>query len=132
MSHFFSREKQKPATGRDEPGIAELISNTITESYDDLLDIIDAKAELIKIELTEKLAIVGALLIMAILLLAGIIYLFTSIALLVGELLGHMYLGYLILSSCFLLCVLFFTKIRPSLLKNMIHKILLSTHGTRH
>ncbi len=132
MSHFYSREKKRPASGTEDRGIAELITSTITESYDDLLDIIEAKAELIKIELTEKLAIVGALLITVILLLAGIVYLLSSIALLIGELLGHMYLGYLILSAGFLLSLLFFTKIRPALLKSMIHKILLSTHETRH
>lgn len=112
-------------------GIGRLIDSTVTSSYEDLLAIIEARMELIKIEITEKIAIAASLLIMAVFLIAGLLYLITTIALLIGELLGHFYLGYLIVSLFFLLTFLLFAKIRPELLKNLIHNILLSSHGKK-
>ena len=117
---------------QDGKGIGKLIENTVTSSYEDILEIIEARVELIKIEITEKLAIAASLLIIAILFIAGLVYLVTTIALLIGELLGHYYLGYLIVSSFFLFTFLLFAKIQPELLKNLIHKILLSSHGQKN
>ena len=130
----MSQEEKRNPKQDDQSGktIGKLIDSTVTSSYEDLLAIIEARAELIKIEITEKLAVVASLLIIAIFLVAGLIYLITTIALLIGELLGHYYLGYLIVSSFFLLAFLVFTKIRPDLLKNLIHKILLSSHGQKN
>ena len=130
----MSQEEKRNPEQDDQSGktIGKLIDSTVTSSYEDLLAIIEARAELIKIEITEKLAVVASLLIIAIFLVAGLIYLITPIALLIGELLGHYYLGYLIVSSFFLLAFLVFTKIRPDLLKNLIHKILLSSHGQKN
>lgn len=130
----MSQEEKRNPEQDDQSGktIGKLIDSTVTSSYEDLLAIIEARAELIKIEITEKLAVVASLLIIAIFLVAGLIYLITTIALLIGELLGHYYLGYLIVSSFFLLAFLVFTKIRPGLLKNLIHKILLSSHGQKN
>lgn len=130
----MSQEERRNPEQDDQSGktIGKLIDSTVTSSYEDLLAIIEARAELIKIEITEKLAVVASLLIIAIFLVAGLIYLITTIALLIGELLGHYYLGYLIVSSFFLLAFLVFTKIRPDLLKNLIHKILLSSHGQKN
>ncbi|MCG8375289.1 MAG: phage holin family protein [Chlorobiales bacterium] len=130
----MSQEEKRNPEQDDQSGktIGKLIDSTVTSSYEDLLAIIEARAELIKIEITEKLAVVASLLIIAIFLVAGLIYLITTIALLIGELLGHYYLGYLIVSSFFLLAFLVFTKIRPDLLKNLIHKILLSSHGQKN
>ncbi|MBF0586572.1 phage holin family protein [Prosthecochloris sp. N3] len=127
MPHSFSRKRTSSSEKED---LAGLVSRTITDTYDDLFDIIDARIELVKIELTAKLATVAALLITAAILFAGIIYLIAAVALLIGELLGHYYLGYLIVSAVFLLTGLFLTKIRPDVLKNLIQTILLSSHGT--
>lgn len=112
-------------------GIGRLIDSTVTSSYEDLLAIIEARMELVKIEITEKIAIAASLLIIAVFLIAGLVYLITTIALLIGELLGHFYLGYLIVSLFFLLIFFLFAKIRPDLLKNLIHNILLSSHGKK-
>ncbi|UZJ39016.1 MULTISPECIES: phage holin family protein [unclassified Prosthecochloris] len=127
------REQNRTDEQQEEPGkgITELIDSTVTSSYEDLLAIIEARMELIKIEITEKLAMVAALVIIAILFIAGLVYLITTIALFIGELLGHYYLGYLIVSSVFLFTFLLFAKIRPELLKNVIHNILLSSHGKK-
>ncbi|UZJ41003.1 phage holin family protein [Prosthecochloris sp. SCSIO W1101] len=127
------REQNRTDEQQKEPekGITKLIDSTVTSSYEDLLAIIEARMELIKIEITEKLAMVAALVIIAILFIAGLVYLITTIALFIGELLGHYYLGYLIVSSVFLFTFLLFAKIRPELLKNVIHNILLSSHGKK-
>ncbi len=126
----MSTEKQN--LPEDDPqekgGLGGLIDKTVTSSYEDILAIIDARMELIKIEITEKIALAASLLIIAVLLISGIVYLITTIALLIGELLGHYYLGYLIVSAFFLLLFLLFAKIRPDLLKNIIHSMLLSSH----
>jgi len=112
--------------------LGSLIDSTVTSSYEDLLAIIEARTELIKIEITEKLAIVASLLIIIFFLVAGIIYLIATLALLFGELLGHYYLGYLIISMFCLLTFLLFARISPNLLKNIIHNILLSSHGKKN
>jgi uncharacterized membrane protein YqjE len=112
-------------------GIPRLLDDTVTSTYEDLMAIIEAKLELLRIELTEKVALVGAILILVIILLIGTAYLITTIALLVGELLGHAWLGYLAVSMVFLIFFAVFTKVRPDFLKNFIHKILLSANDYR-
>ncbi|WP_294345048.1 phage holin family protein [Prosthecochloris sp.] len=129
----MSREQNRTGEQPDQAGkgITKLIDSTVTSSYEDLLAIIEARMELIKIEITEKLAMVAALVIIAVLFIAGLVYLIATFALFIGELLGHYYLGYLIVSSIFLFTFLLFAKIRPELLKNVIHNILLSSHGKK-
>ncbi len=123
------KQSQPEDTQQKRKGLGSLIDETVTSSYEDILAIIDARMELIKIEITEKIAIAASLLIIAVILISGIVYLITTIALLIGELLGHYYLGYLIVSAFFLFLFLLFAKIRPDLLKNLIHNMLLSSHG---
>jgi len=109
-------------------GVPGLIEDTITSTVDDMKAIVDAKLELFRIEMTEKVALASAVLILAVVLLIGAAYLLTSSALLIGELLSHPWLGYFIVSLVFLGCFAFFTKVKPEALKNFIHKILLSAH----
>ncbi|NTV02234.1 MAG: phage holin family protein [Chlorobiaceae bacterium] len=112
-------------------GIPGLIDKTVSSTYDDLMAIIEAKMELIKIDLTEKVALVGALLILLVIFMIGTAYFITSVALMVGELVGHPFLGYLAISLFFLATFTVLTKFRPDLLKNFIHKILLSANDYR-
>jgi len=121
--HGPDEHKGKSFTGR--------INDTVASSYDDLLAIIEARAELIKIEITEKIAVAASAVIVLLVLFAGLVYLVATVALFIGELLGHFYLGYLAVSAFFLLTVLFFARIKPDLLKNIIHNILLSSHGKK-
>lgn len=130
MSKEQNRDNNRQDTGKRR--IGRLIDNTVTSGYEDILAIIEARMELIKIEITEKIAVAASLLIIAVLLISGLVYMVTTIALLIGELLGHYYLGYLIVSLFFLFTFLLFVKIRPELLKNLIHKILLSSHGQKN
>jgi hypothetical protein len=112
----------------DKPGIHKLLQETAASTYADLMDIIEAKIGLLKIELTEKIARVSVFLILGVILIIGIAYLVTTIALYAGELLGHTFLGYLLVSLVFLFSFLFLTRIKPLLLKNLIQNILLSLH----
>ncbi|NTU93203.1 MAG: phage holin family protein [Chlorobiaceae bacterium] len=124
--------KRDIPTPRDrKKGIPGLIENTVSSTYDDMMAIIEAKLELIRIELTEKVALVGALLVLLVVFMIGTAYFITSAALLVGELLGHPFLGYLFISLMFISAFAFFTRIRPDMLKNFIHKILLSANDYR-
>jgi hypothetical protein len=124
-------EQDNATPGKTKMGIPGLIDKTISSTYDDLMAIIEAKLELLRIDLTEKVALVGALLILLVVLMIGTAYFITSLALLVGELLGHAFLGYLAISLMFLFTFAFFTRFRPDLLKNFIHKILLSANDYR-
>ncbi|HWR02072.1 MAG TPA: phage holin family protein [Chlorobaculum sp.] len=126
-----SSETRKGRPEKPRAGIPGLIDDTVTSTYEDMMAIIEAKLELLRIELTDKVALVAAMLILVVILLIGASYLITSIALLFGELLGHAWLGYLVVSLIFIICFVVFTKVRPDLLKNFIHKILLSANDYR-
>jgi uncharacterized membrane protein YqjE len=124
-------EKSGTIGDRSKKGIPGLIDSTVTATWEDIIAIIEARIELLRIELTEKVALVSAILFLAVLLMIGTAYLITSFALLTGELFGHTWIGYLIVSSLFLGVFAFFTKVRPEALKNLIHKILLSSNDYR-
>ncbi len=128
MNRQAENEQGSNSLKRKRTGIPKLLDDTVTSTYHDVLSIVEAKFELLKIEITEKIAVVATLGILAVILLIGITYLVTTLALLLGELFGHAFLGYLLVSLLFLSCFLFFTKFRPLLLKNLIQKILLSLH----
>jgi hypothetical protein len=128
MNRQTEKEQGSTSLKRKRTGIPKLLDDTVASTYEDVMDIIDAKFELLKIELTEKISVVAAVAILVVILIIGLIYLLTTVALLTGELLGHPFLGYLFVSILFLSSFLFFTKFRPILLKNVIQKILLSVH----
>ena len=113
---------------RQYTGIPKLLDDTATSTYEDVMSIIEAKIELVKIELTEKISLVAAIIIIGVILVIGVMYLLTTVALLAGELLGHPFLGYLLVSLIFLSCFVFLTKFRPFLLRNVLHNIFLSVH----
>ncbi|MBN1929776.1 MAG: phage holin family protein [Chlorobiaceae bacterium] len=129
--------EQKPQANRDSKqersrkGVPGLIESTVASTIDDMKAIVDAKFELFRIEMTEKVALASAMILLLVLLLIGAAYLLSSVALLIGELLGHTWLGYFIVSLVFLGTFAFFTKVRPEALKTFIHKILLTAHDYR-
>jgi FtsH-binding integral membrane protein len=109
-------------------GIPTLIEKSVISTYEDVIAIIEAKTELVKIDLTKKISFAASLLILVLVLLIGMAYLITTIAVLLGELTGHLFIGYLLVSVVFLSCFFFFIKIRPTILPNLIQKLLLSAH----
>jgi len=128
MNRQKKNEEGSTPLERKNNGIPQLLDDTVTGTYEDVISIIEAKIELVKIELTEKISSVAAWVILGVILIIGIAYLLTTVALLTGELMGHPFLGYLLVSLLFFSGFAFFFKFRPSLLKNMIQKILLSVH----
>ncbi|MBM3162067.1 MAG: phage holin family protein [Chlorobi bacterium] len=122
------RKNRTEASKQKQTGIPGLIDETVTSTYEDVLAIVEAKTELVKIDLTKKISIAAALLLLGVVLMIGVAYLITTIALLLGELTGHVFIGYLLVSLVFLSCFFFFIRIRPHLLPNLIQKLLLSTH----
>jgi len=124
-------EDKVPASPKEKSkhtGIHKIIEDTATSTYEDVIEIIEAKIELVKIELTEKISLVSAAVILGVILIIGITYMITTFALLTGELLGHPFLGYLFVSLIFLSCFVFFAKFKPLLLKNMLQNIFLSVN----
>lgn len=128
MNRPAEHEQGSTPLKRKGSGITKLLDDTVTSTYDDILAIVDARLELLKIELTEKISVVAAATMLGVILLIGVTYLLTTFALLTGELLGHPFLGYLLVSVVFLSSFLFFTKFRPLLLRKLIQNILLSVH----
>ena len=106
----------------------DLFNDAATSTYNDIMSIIDAKIELLKIDVTDRISLVGQAVILSVILIIGVGYLLTTFALFAGELFGHPFLGYLLVSLIFLLSFLFFTRFKPLLLKNLIQKLLLSVH----
>ncbi len=118
----------RPKEKNNHTGIHKIIEDNATSTYEDVIEIIEAKIELVKIELTEKISLVSAAVILGVILIIGIAYMITTFALLTGELLGHPFLGYLFVSLIFLSCFVFFAKFKPLLLKNMLQNIFLSVN----
>ena len=83
-------------------GIQQMLDESATSTYKDIVAIIEAKIELLKIEMTETLALVGASVVLGVILVIGTGYFITTLALLAGELLGYPFLGYLLVSFIFL------------------------------
>jgi len=121
-------EKSRTPATQKKSGIHKLLDESASSTYDDVMAILEAKIELLKIEMTEKISLAGAAVVLGVILIIGTGYLITTIALLVGELLGHTFLGYLLVSLIFLSTFLFLTRYKPLLLKNLIQKLLLSLH----
>jgi hypothetical protein len=125
----MQKEVNQPSVKKQKKqGITHLLEDTVTSTYADITAIIEAKIELLKIELTEKIAQISVIVILGVILIIGLAYLITTFALLAGELFGHPFLGYLLVSLVFLACFTFFTKLKPFFLKNLIQNILLSVH----
>ncbi|TCD48837.1 phage holin family protein [Chlorobium sp. N1] len=119
---------KESGTDRRKGGIPKLLDETLSSTLDDVKTIVDARMELIKIELSEKLAILTAVLVIAVILVAGAAYLVTTIAFFVGELTGHVSLGFLSVSLVFIGAFVFLTRFRPNLLKDLIQKFIISLY----
>ena len=124
------KEQGSTSSERKRSGIPELVEETATSLYDDVVAIVEAKFELLKIELAEKISMLASAIILGVILIIGAGYFVTTLALLAGELLGHPFLGYLLVSMLFILCFLFFTRFKPLFLKTLIQKLLLSLHDS--
>ena len=130
MKRQAEKEQGSTSSRSKRSRIPELVDETATSLYDDVVAIVEAKFELLKIELAEKISILATATILGVILIVGAGYFVTTLALFAGELLGHPFLGYLLVSMLFFSCFLFFTRFKPLFLKNLIQKILLSLHDS--
>lgn len=112
-------------------GIPRLLDETVSATWDDVKSIVDAKIELLKIDVTEKMAILGMLAVLALMATVAAAFSITTLAFFLGEIAGHTWIGFLLVSLLFAALVLFFTKVRPDLLKTLIQKLLLTLYDTK-
>ncbi len=130
MKRQAEKEQGSTSSRSKRSRIPELVDETATSLYDDVVAIVEAKFELLKIELAERVSVLVTAAILGVIFVVGAGYFVTTLALLAGELLGHPFLGYLLVSMLFLSCFLFFTRFKPLFLKTQIQKILLSLHDS--
>ena len=128
MKRQAEKEQGSTSSRSKRTGIPELVDETATSLYDDVVAIVEAKFELLKIELAGQVSVLATAAALGVILMVGAGYFVTTLALLAGELLGHPFLGYLFVSLIFLSCFVFFAKFKPLLLKNMLQNIFLSVN----
>ena len=110
--------------------LQELLDETAAATYKDIMAIVEARLELLKIEVTQKISLIGAAVIIGVIGALGVAFLLTTLALLLGEVTGHTFLGFFIVSLLFFGGLWFFTHFRPTLLQHFIQNLLLSTNDT--
>lgn len=115
-------ENRKQERGRS---LGDRLEETAGKTWEDINEIIDARIELLKMELTVKVALIGAGVVLALLLVIGVGFLITTVAFFTGELFGHIYLGFLLVSVLFLALFVYLTKIKPQLLHQLLQQLLL-------
>lgn len=109
--------------------VSDLIEDTIAETYSDLIDILSAKIEIAKIEVSEQLADVIANVVILIILLSGVLYLSASAAIFIGDITGYPWLGYLVISGVIFIIVFVLTKLKPDWLRTKIQEFILSNQA---
>jgi hypothetical protein len=103
-----------------EKPLADKLAAYFKELSQDVLDIINAKVEILKLDVQEFLVRATSSIIAAFLGLIGVIYLFTFIAIFLGEVLGRLSLGFLIMSIVMLAVAGFIAKFRGNAIENFI------------
>ncbi|NTV45029.1 MAG: phage holin family protein [Chlorobiales bacterium] len=119
---------QPQTTTSKSSSIPSLIEDAVSNTYKDILEIVSAKIELAKLEVTEQLAVLLSNFIVLTIALAGLIYLGAAFSIFLGEVTGYKWLGYLIIGLVFLICVLVFGKLRPEWLRSLIERSILKKH----
>ena len=71
MNRQAEKEQGSSPLNRKRDGIPKLLDDTVTSTYHDVLAIVEAKFELLKIEMTEKIAVVAALSMLGVILIIG-------------------------------------------------------------
>jgi len=122
-----TRQKHEQNLRKD---VGDLIEETVSDTYSDFIDILSAKIEIAKIEVSEQLADIIANMVLLIILLCGVLYLSASGAIFIGDITGYPWLGYLIISSVIFIIVFVLTKVKPDWLRTKIQDFILSNQAT--
>lgn len=118
-------------SGGKTPSVSSLIEDAVSTTYKDIIEIISAKIEIAKLEITEQLSGILSRFIVLIIALAGAIYLGAALSIFIGEVTGYKWLGYFIISLVFFLGVLVFGKLRPDWLKAVIEQFVIKSYDRK-
>jgi hypothetical protein len=119
------------ASGGKAPSVSALIEDAVSTTYRDIIEIVSAKIEIAKLEITTQLSGILSRFIVLIIALAGIIYLGAAFSIFIGEVTGYNWLGYFIVSLIFFLGVAVFGKLRPDWLRSAIERFIIKTYDCR-
>lgn len=122
------KRDREPNKEETRAGVSKFLEETLTSTIDDVKAIVDARMELLRIEVSEKIALLTAVLVIAVILVAGAAYLVTTLAFFIGELTGHVSAGFLAVSLIFIGAFVYLTRFRPNLLKELIQKFIISLY----
>jgi hypothetical protein len=128
---FFSKSKLTPLNGSEniaQKDLGDIVEQVITDSYDDITEIITAKIELAKLDIMEVFAALAAGLAIASVGLIGAFYLLTSLALFLGELFNSRSLGFLAVGTVMMLGAGVLIRVYPDFLKSFFLKVILSEY----
>ena len=132
MTRTSQHSERQQATEASTHNIQQLVDEAATSLYKDIMAIVEARLELLKIELTQKISLIGAAVVVGVIVIIGATFLLATIALFLGELMGHTFLGFFAVSLIFFVGFWFFTRYRPTLLQHFIQNLLLSTYDAAH
>lgn len=129
----LSRKKdlQSQTATSKSTSIPSLIEDAASNTYKDILEIVSAKIELAKLEVTDQLARALSYFILLILALAGSVYLGAAFSIFIGEVTGYKWLGYFLVAIVFLGVVFVFGKLRPDWLRSFIERSIIKNYNRK-
>lgn len=104
-------------------------AGTFGSLYNNAGDYLKTRVELIKLQAVDKTSDVTASVVSGVLtfllVLFAVILFNIGLAVLIGELIGHLYLGFFIVTAFYILLIIIFHVFRKSLIKNPISTLLI-------
>ncbi len=106
-----------------EKSVIELLDESLSQSLDDLSDMLTAKVELAKLDAIELLSGIVATLVLVLTSIVGASCLFIALALYLGEIFGQRSLGFLAVGVVLIGAVVFLNVFQPLFVRNLFLKI---------
>ncbi len=107
---------------RREKSLIELLDETLSQSLDDVSDLLTAKVELAKLDAIELLSGIAANVVLVLISLFGASCLFIALALYLGELFGQRSLGFLAIGGVLIGAIVFINVFQPLWVRNLFLK----------
>lgn len=119
------KDSQSESAAGKQSSVSSLIEDAVSTTYKDIIEIVSAKIEIAKLEVTEQFARFLSYFVVLTIALTGIIYLGAAFSIFIGEATGYKWLGYLIIGFIFSLIAVIFGMLRPDWLRSILeHSIL--------
>lgn len=115
-------ERQREKSVR-EKSVIELLDESLSQSLDDVSDILSAKVELAKLDAIELLSVIAANVVAVLIALLGASCLFIALALYLGELFGQRSLGFLAIGGALIGALVLMNFLRPLWLRKLFLKM---------